>query len=146
MENQKEQKSADARQTAGGGRAGHIAFALTGMALLADAVLYAYGIRWIEYPGNTLVILTACFGLYAVWMYAVTYRPGQKTSFAGFARALAGVAIGLFLHRALNRIESPGGGIGAAVFAITIIFTAMLLAFLLVAAVRKIAERKAREG
>lgn len=47
-------------------RIGNQMFLLMFYALLFNGGLYGAGIRWLEYPVNVLVIITACMGIYLV--------------------------------------------------------------------------------
>ena len=55
---------------------GNSMFLVLAYALLLDGGLYGMGVRWLDYPANTMVIMSACMGIYLVRIIAANaYLP-----------------------------------------------------------------------
>ena len=52
------------------GNVGNQMFMLMAYALLIDCGLYGFGVRWLNYPANVMVILMVCLGIYLVRLIA----------------------------------------------------------------------------
>jgi len=52
------------------GNVGNQMFMLMAYALLIDCGLYGFGVRWLNYPANVMVILMVCLGIYLVKLIA----------------------------------------------------------------------------
>ena len=60
----------DEMQTERRNRVGNQTFMIMFYALLIDSGLYGFGIRWLNYPGNVMVIIIACMSIYLVRLIA----------------------------------------------------------------------------
>lgn len=57
---------------------GNSMFLVLAYAILLDAGLNGMGIRWLNYPANTMVIMSACMGIYLVRIIAANaYLPPE---------------------------------------------------------------------
>jgi len=63
-------KGLDERQVQKRDSIGNQTFILLLYLLLLDAGLYGFGLRWLSYPANIIVILTVCSGIYVIRMIA----------------------------------------------------------------------------
>ena len=60
---------------------GNQMFMLLFYALLINSGLYSAGIRWLDYPGNVLIISTVCMGIYLIRLVALNaYLPPKAQS------------------------------------------------------------------
>jgi len=57
-------------------RIGNQMFMLMFFALLIDSGLYGAGVRWLDYPANVMVIISACISIYLVRLIVLcAYHP-----------------------------------------------------------------------
>ena len=62
-------------------RVGNQMFMLMFFALLIDSGLYGAGVRWLDYPANVMVIISACISIYLVRLIALSaYHPPKTQS------------------------------------------------------------------
>lgn len=106
----------DEMQRARRNRIGNQTFMLMFYALMIDCGLYSFGLRWLYYPANVMVIMMVCMSVYLVRLIAFNaYLPPQaqnkKTvmtlimaSIFSFAAAMA--AANLFLQSGTQAVES----------------------------------------
>ena len=60
------------------GNVGNQMFMVMVYALLIDCSLYGFGVRWLNYPTNVMVIMMACLGIYLVRLIATNaYLPSN---------------------------------------------------------------------
>jgi FtsH-binding integral membrane protein len=124
---------------------GNQMFMLMFYALLLNGGLYAAGIRWLEYPANVLVIITACMGIYLVRLIALNaYLPPKAQSRKPvvtlviaivFSVAFTMAAINLFTHYPAQVAESTEDNSAVILF---IVSAVGLLATIIVAVIKKV--------
>jgi Flp pilus assembly protein TadB len=62
-------------------RVGNQMFMLMFFALLIDSGLYGAGVRWLDYPANVVVIISACISIYFVRLIVLSaYHPPKTQS------------------------------------------------------------------
>lgn len=95
---------------------GEQAFTMLLYLLVLDVVLYGFGVRWIGYPANVMVILSICAGVYVIRLIAanafVGPSPGSqklllKVVLTLLVPVLVSAAILLFL---INNVSFSGPG------------------------------------
>ena len=60
------------------GNVGNQMFMVMVYTLLIDCSLYGFGVRWLNYPANVMVIMMACLGIYLVRLIATNaYLPSN---------------------------------------------------------------------
>jgi len=59
-------KGLDEMQLSKRNKIGNQSFLLLMYLLLIDAGLYGFGLRWVSYPANIVLILTVCSGIYVI--------------------------------------------------------------------------------
>ena len=95
---------------------GNQMFMLMFYSLFINSGLYSAGIRWLDYPGNVMVISTVCMGIYLVRLIALNaYLPPKAQSRKNviilaiaivFSVVLAISAINLFGHSSTQLAEN----------------------------------------
>jgi membrane-bound acyltransferase YfiQ involved in biofilm formation len=109
----------DERQVSVKNKIGSQSFLLLAFLLFADAGLYSFGVRWLPYPANIIVILTACLFVFLVrTIHANAYAaPGQAKKnpylvIAAIGTAIAVAAVVVFLSgkNAGSNIPSEDNG------------------------------------
>jgi hypothetical protein len=132
----------DERQVSAKNKIGNQSFLLLAYLLFIDAGLYGFGVHWIPYPANIIVILTACLFVYLVRLirassYAPPGQSGKKTylliTAIGAAAAAAAIII-LFWEKTKPSGESisSGHGGGLALFIISAVMLAIVGIFVLI--------------
>ncbi|MEL7609454.1 MAG: hypothetical protein AAGU74_08095 [Bacillota bacterium] len=128
---------------------GNQMFVILFWALLLDCALYAAGIRWLEYPSNTMAIIMAGMGVYLIRLLASNaYLPpkseGRKTVkflILAIVVSIMLVVSGSFLFRA-----APAEGSNGSVAWILFILSAVgLLVSLVVAFTKNANDKKDRD-
>ena len=131
---------------------GNQMFLLMSYALLIDTGLYGQGIRWLEYPGNIMVIILACMGTYLVRLIAnnayLPVKAHNKKNIVAlvlaivFSITLTITAITLFRSSATQIVESNNDYSAWILF---IISAVGLLVVLITAVIKKVSNKDDKE-
>jgi len=131
---------------------GNQMFMLLFYALFINSGLYSAGIRWLDYPGNVMVISTVCMGIYLVRLIAINaYLPPKAQSRKTVITLIIAIAFTIMLAiSAINLfgqspIESAGGTNDNSAIILVIISAVGLLITLIVAAIKKVNNRDDKE-
>ncbi len=89
---------------------GNQCFLLLLYMLMIDTGLYGFGLRWINYPANIMIILTICSGIYVIRLIAGNAYVGpaggrERTALRTMLTTLIAVGIGfavVFLLKTAN--------------------------------------------
>jgi len=132
---------------------GNQMFMLMFYALLINSGLYSAGIRWLDYPGNVMVICTVCMGIYLVRLIALNaYLPlkaqSRKTVITliiaiAFSIMLAISAINLFGQLPIEAAENINDNTA---IILVIISAVGLLITLILAVMKKVNSRDDNEN
>ncbi|MEA4815332.1 MAG: hypothetical protein VB120_00515 [Lachnospiraceae bacterium] len=127
-------------------------FMLMFYVLLIDSGLYGYGVRWLNYPANVMVIIMVCMSVYLVRLIAFNaYLPpkaqNKKTVITliisiVFSITLTLASINLFGQPASQISENTNDNSALILF---IVASVGLLSTLIVAVVKKVTNNKTDE-
>ncbi len=128
---------------------GNQMFILMFYAFLLDAGLYGFGVRWLAYPANGMVILMVCMGVYLVRTIAANAyvppgaqrrKPGLSLILASvFAAALAACAVFFFGNSPVQPPADAANGSSALI--LFIVSAVGLLISLAVLAIKKAGDK-----
>ena len=118
-------------------RIGNQSFLLLLYLLLIDAGLSGFGIKWVAYPANIMIILCGCATIHTVRLIRNNAYVGPSTKSANVSRNTMAIAVGAVLIAVLlsyilvktGGVQLPGDGEGSAaviLFLISVIALAML--------------------
>ncbi|WP_058300479.1 DUF6773 family protein [Gorillibacterium timonense] len=104
----------DERQKERRNSIGNQMFMLMFYALFLDSGLYGSGIHWLPYPANSLVIITACMGIYLIRTIAAdAYLPpkahGRKTTVSAILAIVFSVVLAIAAYRLFGRTTPATG-------------------------------------
>lgn len=133
-------------------RIGNQMFMLMFYALLVNSALYGYGVRWLDYPVNVMVITTACMAIYLVRVIAHNaYLPAKAQNRRAvttlvltmiFSITLAITAVNLFGQPAR---EATGSAPDHSAVILFVVSSVGLLATIVAAAIKAASNRADRE-
>lgn len=105
----------DERQVSVKNKIGSQSFLLLAFLLFADAGLYGFGVRWLPYPANIVLILTACLFIFLVrTIRANAYAPpGQAKKNPYLVIAAIGAAVAAAAAVAFLFGKDAGAGVPA---------------------------------
>jgi len=131
---------------------GNQMFMLLFYALFINSGLYSVGIRWLDYPGNVMVISTVCMGIYLIRLIALNaYLPPKAQSRKRVITLIIAIAFTIMLAiSAINLfgqspIEGAGNTNDNSAIILVIISAVGLLITLIVAAIKKVNNRDDKE-
>ena len=126
-------------------RIGNQTFMLMFYALLVDSGLYGFGIRWLNYPGNVMVIIIAFMSIYLVRLIAYNaYLPPKAHSRKTVVFLLLAIVFSIviaiaglnYFRESTAQIIEPTNDFSALI--LMIVSGVGLLIALLVAVIRKV--------
>jgi Flp pilus assembly protein TadB len=128
---------------------GNQMFILMFYAFLLDAGLYGFGVRWLAYPANAMIILMVCMGAYLIRTIAANAyvppgtqrrKPGLSLILAAvFAAALAAYAVFFFVNSSVQPPADAANGYSALI--LFIVSAVGLLISLAVLAIKKAGDK-----
>lgn len=129
---------------------GNQMFMLMFYALLLDSGLYGYGIRWLKYPLNIMVIIMVCMSIYLVRTIATNaYLPpkaqNRKTVTSLIMVLVLSVVFAYAFSRFLGNFSVQSAVTDTndhSAFILFIVSTSGLLISLIVALIKKVSEKK----
>lgn len=133
-------KNLDERQVSSRNKIGNQCFMLLAVLLFADIGLSGFGIRWIPYPADIMVILCACLFVYLIRLIISGSYTGPRTNvkkkkgawWLCVIVAIAGAFLVIFLRN--RNADQTGDNSGMTLFIITAV---MLVILLIVTIIRK---------
>ena len=98
----------DEMQKAQRGNIGNQMFMIMFFALMFDCGLYGYGIRWLEYPANVMVIITVCMSIYLVRLIARNaYCPPQHNKRKSAITFIITIVLSILLGAGAAKFFAP---------------------------------------
>ncbi|MBT9172630.1 MAG: hypothetical protein DDT21_01016 [Syntrophomonadaceae bacterium] len=114
-------------------------------ALLIDSGLYGAGVRWLNYPANVMVIISACISIYLVRLIALhAYHP-PKTQNRSVITLIIAIIVSIALAIALSMGHIPEKTNDNSGIILFIVSAAGLLGILIAAVIKKATSRKDEE-
>jgi len=131
---------------------GNQMFMLMFYALFINSGLYSAGIRWLDYPGNVMVISTVCMSIYLVRLIARNaYLPPKAQSRKTVIPLLIAIAFSILLAISVINlfgqlpIEGAGNTNDNSTIILVIISAVGLLITLIVAMIKRVNNRDNKE-
>lgn len=103
------EKNLDERQVTNRNKIGNQSFLLLAYLLFADAGLYGFGVKWLPYPANIIVILMACLFVYLLRLIASSSYAGPGTGNKRIYAVIAVIGIAVSIAAAFIILLNGGG-------------------------------------
>ncbi len=138
----------DEMQTERRNRIGNQMFMLMFYALWLNGLLYSYGVRWLDYPGNVMVITVVCMAIYLVRLVVSNaYLPAKTRAGRATYTLIMGIVFSIALVLAAINLFGPAPAEaswiseGNTALVLFIASAVGLVAVLITAAIRKVNSR-----
>jgi FtsH-binding integral membrane protein len=119
-------------------RVGNQMFILMFFALLIDSGLYGAGVRWLAYPANVMVIISACMSIYLIRLIALSAYHPPKTQNRTQITLIVSIIFSIALAAVLSITQMAVKTNDNSAIIFFIVSTVGLLCILIAAVIKKI--------